>query len=611
MRAGDTMAQPVREIPKTTEELAACIVAFGEELTKVDDDVPVVRLYPYQYAFAIAIVMTILNRDGKAITALFSRQSGKTETVAIVALACAILLPAFAKMFPHDKRVLQYKRGFWVGIYAPKDEQAKLAFDRVRKYATSKAARGAYEDQDLTVELESTRSDMVSWSSGSKIRARTASDNSMSEGDTWDLLICDESQAISTDKVNKELKPMLQRTGGPMVLIGTTGGAAGHFHRRIKLNLEEEREYEDRRHFEANYLVVIRHMRERYEEEVQRWNKFCKATARQQAAMLENDSLSDQMPDEGHLNYDRKTNATIAEFGGIEKAELDETFQLNYMLMWGVNSLIAIPPSAWKSLAIPSLEINTTGVKGFLVAGLDLAKGANEGSDESVLSILHVDVNRPIVDRIAAALPGQDPIKSYMKTLIGLYSFRGDFENFQNDAVVQVCRMYPGIRRLVVDSNGIGDPVASRLTALLPEIEVEGLSWASINNKSLCYKLLLMAIRGQHFRYAAGPTTRTTKEFKRMDEQILGLQKKFVGSGSVMVCEAQEGEHDDYPDSLSFACYAADQALDLDVPSMDTIECSDFFMPSRHQQQYDGAATRADSYRSGRRGHSRYDVHRM
>ena len=596
---GDTHVDPKRLIALTSEEIADRIIMFGEKLAGIG-------LYPYQYEFAVSIIKTVLDKDGKTITALFSRQSGKTETVAVVAVACAILLPAFARMFPHDKRVMQYKRGFWVGVYAPKEEQAKLAFDRVRKYSTSKTAREAYADQDLQVELESARSDTVQWSSGSKVKARTASDNSMSEGDTWDLLIGDESQAISKEKINKELRPMLQDTGGPMVLIGTTGGSLGYFHARINRNLEEEREHGDRRHFQADYIQVIKQKRQRYDEEVERWNRFARASAKRQSEMLAEDHNADAAPREAHLNYERQTNILIADFGGQDKAELDETFQLNFMLKWGANSMIAIPPVAWDRLAVPSLELNDSGVTGFLVAGLDFAKGANEGSDETVLSILHIDTRKPVIESTA---PGREPIIHYMKTLIALGTFRGDFENFQNDAVVRMVRTYPGIRRMVCDSNGMGDPITSRLRKLLPEVEVEGLSWASTANKSLCYKLFLQAVRGQHLRYAAGPNTRTLMPYKKMREQVLGLEKKFIGNSSIMVCEAPEGDHDDFPDSLAYACYAAEQAMEIDAPgSMEEIECTDHFLPTRHQQQYSGPPTRADSYRGGRRGASRYGV---
>jgi hypothetical protein len=136
------------------------------------------------------------------------------------------------------------------------------------------------------------------------------------------------------------------------------------------------------------------------------------------------------------------------------------------------------------------------------------------------------------------------------------------------------------------------------------------MSWAAYANKSLCYNLYLMAIRGKHFRFFAGPTTRTMVEFKDMEEQVLGLTKKFIGIGNTMVCEAaDEGGHDDHPDSQALACYAADQAVELDMDQMDTIELSDYSIQPRNPQQ-DGPITRADSYRSARRGRSRYDVHR-
>ena len=287
---------------------------------------------------------------------------------------------------------------------------------------------------------------------------------------------------------------------------------------------------------------------------------------------------------------------------------MDEAFQLNYMLQWQDNRSIAIPAKAWEQLAVPNLELNVTGTKGFLVGGLDLAKGLGINADQTVLSILHVDVDSPILEKVSSTSAAVDPPKRYMKTLVGLYTFRGDFEQIQNDAVVQVCNMYPGLRYLVIDASGMGDPVASRMARLMPDIDIEAMSWHSVANKSMCYKVFLMDIRGQYFRFAAGPNTRAMPEYREMYEQVTSLQKKVVGGAHYVVCEAPEGEHDDYPDSLALAVYGAEQAVELLTNPLGEMESSDLFLPSHsNQMRQEGALTRADSYRRGRRGLSRYD----
>ena len=55
-------------------------------------------MYPYQGQFSKRIIRSVLENDGAEITALFSRQSGKTETVAITVGGLMIILPQLANM---------------------------------------------------------------------------------------------------------------------------------------------------------------------------------------------------------------------------------------------------------------------------------------------------------------------------------------------------------------------------------------------------------------------------------------------------------------------------------------------------------------------------------
>jgi hypothetical protein len=275
------------------------------------------------------------------------------------------------------------------------------------------------------------------------------------------------------------------------------------------------------------------------------------------------------------LNYEKHIEKKLIDLHGDTD---EETFKMNYRLIWADNREIAVPEHIWKSLAIPNLEMNLTGIQGYLVAGLDVAKGTAENADQTVLSIILVDIDNPMKEDKAIVRPGEEAPVVYMKTLVGLYTFRGDFEEVQYDGVIDAVRQYPGLRYLVVDSTGVGDPVCARLDRLLPDIKVEGVSWASTHIKNAVYKTFLMEVKSARFRYAAGPDTRCTRAFEEMDEQVIGLQKKFVGSSSLMVCCAEsEEDHDDFPDSIALALYAEKRSFEEEVPEPVEAEASNFY----------------------------------
>ena len=70
-------------------------------------------MYPYQAQFSKRIIRSVLENDGAELTALFARQSGKTETVAITVGGLMIILPQLANMpmFLDDPRLQMFKDG--------------------------------------------------------------------------------------------------------------------------------------------------------------------------------------------------------------------------------------------------------------------------------------------------------------------------------------------------------------------------------------------------------------------------------------------------------------------------------------------------------------------
>ena len=80
-------------------------------------------LHPYQKPLARRIMESVIIGDGKSITALASRQSGKSETVADTVATLMILLPLLAKIYPD--LLGKFKDGIWVGLFAPTEGQAE------------------------------------------------------------------------------------------------------------------------------------------------------------------------------------------------------------------------------------------------------------------------------------------------------------------------------------------------------------------------------------------------------------------------------------------------------------------------------------------------------
>ena len=115
--------------------------ALVERMLKFTDALSGHPLHPYQRPFASRILESMIIKDGATVTALFSRQSGKTETVANTIGAIMIMFPRLAKIEPYSEWLEDYKEGVWVGAFAPVDDMAKTLFSRIVSVLTSERAK--------------------------------------------------------------------------------------------------------------------------------------------------------------------------------------------------------------------------------------------------------------------------------------------------------------------------------------------------------------------------------------------------------------------------------------------------------------------------------------
>jgi len=164
-------------------------------------------LYPYQVELANQIINP---PKTKRVGVLASRQCGKST--------CLI----YTILYLLDKNP-----GFKIGVFAPKEEQAKgIIFKGVRdraessQYYSKKVVRSSMTHLELA--------------NGSLLKAQAASLTSHIMGQDLDIAIVDEAQDVPDDKFRKDIIPMLGARNGTFVAIGTASTKTCYFYEALK-----------------------------------------------------------------------------------------------------------------------------------------------------------------------------------------------------------------------------------------------------------------------------------------------------------------------------------------------------------------------------------------
>ena len=145
-----------------TTELVNTVFSFCELYSSVS-------FFPYQEQFSKRVIRSVLENDGEEITALFSRQSGKSETVATTTGGMMIILPQMANMpmFADDSRLTMFKDGMWIGIFAPSLRQAQNTYSRLKSRLKCKSALAILEDPEFRIFFSTSNGQTVTLSNGS------------------------------------------------------------------------------------------------------------------------------------------------------------------------------------------------------------------------------------------------------------------------------------------------------------------------------------------------------------------------------------------------------------------------------------------------------------
>ncbi len=573
--ASETKLAPLSLVcPKTTAELVDVCWKFTCIFNESED----IQLYSYQEIFGRRVIQSILLRDGATITALFARQSGKSEVVACIVCALCVLLPALAKAFPDDKRLRLYRKGFHVGIYAPKLPQAVIIFGRVRNRAETPAARAFYADPDIGVSVKVSRGEEIAWSNGSFVVAQTASEQSNNEGRTYQFVVIDEAQLVSATKVEKEISPMLINTAGTLVQIGTAHITHGGFRRVIEYN-EREQQLPGgvRNHFEVPYDVVIQEKRAKFEE----------------------------TGIEKHLLYEKGVNNELKKIGG----NIDNpAFSMNYRLLWRNADVGAIPYESLEAMKNPDRRINqpTALTKRCRhAAGIDFAKAI----DATVLTIYEELGEEELI-----VLEDGSSVTARRWEIVGIYLIdEGTLWQQRLKHAVRIIAQY-NVVVLVGDGTGLGGPLMEQLITMLPRVKCFPYVFNQSTGDAL-FRYYIQEIEAQRITVCAQGLEEYEAEQRMVGEEasdtvdadMTTLSTFFhehtiileIPQGRYMKYAAPEGQHDDHADSAALGCWATKlmpEDGDMEVVNDFSIVNSDV----QNMQRLMSGSSRSDRYRSSR-----------
>jgi hypothetical protein len=242
---------------KQMEKLADVILGFSQTMCGV-------TLHDYELEFGWRLIYSILIEDAEEITALFSRQSGKTETTAVCVCGLLIMLPVLAEKLRHDDRISKFSKGFWVGIYAPHYHQSNIMFRRMKSRMYSQESKSTLLDPDIDIDL--TKKNLVEnlrLPNGSFVHCGTAAPQSKIEGETFHLIICEEAQDIDRNVLRSSIHPMAAAVAGSLIKIGTPSRERSDFYEACRRNKRSDvvrgnTRSKKRRHYEFDYTVAQR-----------------------------------------------------------------------------------------------------------------------------------------------------------------------------------------------------------------------------------------------------------------------------------------------------------------------------------------------------------------
>lgn len=504
------------------------------------------HFFPYQEQFMKRIIRSVLENDGAEITALFARQSGKTEAVAGVTGGMMILLPTLANMpmFADDPRLSVFKNGLMVGIFAPALMQAQINYNRMRGMLSCNTAQVVLNDPEFRLEFTTSNGQTVRLSNGSFASAFSASDQSNIEGLSFHLIICEEAQDISDYKMLKSISPMGAAYNATQIKVGTATTFKASFYRSIQRNKEEAKKKSThiKNHFEYDCDVAVKY-NERYRKYVDGERKRLGANS-----------------DEFLMSYKLKWVVERGMLINVEKFELENTE--------------------------PLLDTVDYDMMSNHVVGIDV--GGSEGGDSTVITVVEVDWDMPaITESRADEETGEDIVYNAYTTYIkAWYEIRNCPDYEEQFYLIKDFLSHFKISRLIIDATR-EKSLADRLSANLPYEVIPYVF--SPKGKSDLYKCFTREIDTGRVRIPYSEKVQDSVEYQKYIKQMGEMQKGYRGAYLVCSHPSTKDAHDDYCDSHALAVWGA------------SFEGDTIITESRDRKTFMGKDEKSDFNRSVRR----------
>ena len=459
------------------------------------------RAWKYQLELSDKMIEFILSEGqlGDEIIALFSRQSGKTEAVAFTVLTVG----TFYIMF--------LKQEFLCGLFAPVESMTThVTRNRVRKMYNK--MNKWLEDNGLKLiagrGVTSSIFILKDKYSGAEfyIRALSVGEQSETIGESFKLMIIEQSELVNALKLTNDVFPMGAAKGGIKVLTGTTSP-----------------------YFKNDY----------FKSAIQKYNEDINVSKSTADIVMMVDYKRASRDSTKYARYCKKMKDKLGED--------NLAFKTQFGLEW---ASAAVKFIGWEKLA-PLEEDYIWNKENLRFYGIDVARAG----DSTVVTVIEKD--------------GMDTYIIAWLELEGLDFEDYGSRKGQITKIVEFLMEYKPLRFGMMDRTAIGiapfDMFKKRLWE--DELNEEGeptgkkIAWTRVApfkaNVKLNDKMSKSMDREfQHDRIHYPKHTKYRREKNRFIDQILDVERKYSGHTLKLEAPKQQDRHDDYPISLGLAIYA-------------------------------------------------------
>ena len=451
------------------------------------------ELHAYQQPLARRLIESVIINDGEEITALASRQSGKSETIANTVATLMVILPRLAKMYP--ELLGKFGDGIMVGMFAPVQSQVETLYGRTVSRLTSESALdvlGDPEIDDMVAKTPGVVRNIRLKNSGSSLMMMTANPRAKIESKSFHLIIIDECQEADDFVVAKSISPMGAYYNATMVKTGTPTTHKNNFYKAIQFNKRRQTSRNAKQnHFQWD------------------WKDVAKVNP----------------------NYEKFIKKEM-----LRISEDSDEFQLSYNCKWLLERGMFVTSSIMDDLGDTSQELVKSWHRSPVVVGIDPARKM----DSTVVTVVWVDWDRP------------DEYGYYDHRVLNWLEMQGDDWEEQYFQIQQFLSSYD-VLAIGIDANGVGDAVAGRLKILMPRAEVIPVT-SSPTEQSKRWKHLQALIQRQMVSWPSHAKTRRLRIWKKFYQQMTDAEVQYKGPNFLVAAPDEVHAHDDFVDSLSLAC---------------------------------------------------------